>query len=80
MSSVLATASPPAAMISSTTSLRGPVVAAGAVARDAEVVHDDLGALARERERVLAADAAAGAGDDDDASFADARRADHRRA
>ena len=34
----------------------------------AEVVDDDLGALRREQQRVLAADAPAGAGDDRDAS------------
>ncbi len=38
-------------------------------ARGAEVVDDDLGALAGELERVRAADAPAGAGDDRDASF-----------
>ena len=46
----------------------GHVVAgAGAVARTAEVVDDDAGALAGERQRVLAPQSAAGSGDDDDA-------------
>ena len=71
MSSVFATASPPSAEISSTTSCAGPVLGAGAVARDAEIVHDDARALAGERERMLAADAAPGAGDDDDAALTD---------
>ena len=39
--------------------------------RRAEVVHDDLRALARKRERVRAPEPAARAGDDDDASLAD---------
>ena len=43
--------------------------------RRAEVVDDDLGALAGELERVLAAEAAAGSGDDGDASFTDESRA-----
>ena len=51
--------------------LRGSGAAAGAVARDAEVVHDDACALAGEGERVLAADAASGARDDDDAALTD---------
>ena len=66
--SVLATASPPAARISSTTSWAGPGVRAAAVVAAAEVVDDDLRALAGEEQRVLAADAATGAGDDRDAS------------
>ena len=51
--------------------LRGALVGAGAVARDAEIVHDDPGTFTRERQRVLAADAARGAGDDDDPAVAD---------
>ena len=58
MSSVLATASPPRGDDLVDDVLRRALVGAGAVARDAEVVHDDACALARERERVLAADAA----------------------
>ena len=42
-----------------------------AVERDAEVVHDDSCALAGESECVLAADAAPGARDDDDAALTD---------
>jgi hypothetical protein len=61
--SVLATASPPAALISATTSRR-PVVGAGAVVAAAEVVHDHLGAMLREQQRLFAADAAAGPRDD----------------
>ena len=64
--SVFATARPPAAAISSTTSCAGPRVGAAAVVRAAEVVDDDARALAREQQRVLAADAAAGAGDHGD--------------
>ena len=55
----------PRRRISSTTSCAGPGSAPRAVARDAEVVDDDLRAFARERERVLAADPAPRAGDDD---------------
>src|SRR4029078_716216 len=43
--------------------------AAAAVARDAGVVDDDLGACAREGERMGATEAAAGAGHDRDFSF-----------
>jgi hypothetical protein len=46
---------------------------AGAVERDADVVDDDARPLARELERVRAAEAATGAGHDDDSSLADAR-------
>ena len=46
--------------------VRGPFARALAGERRAEVVDDDLRARARERERVLAADPAAGAGDDRD--------------
>ena len=53
--------------------LRGAAVGAGSVTCHAEVVHDDAGALAGEGQGVLAPDAAGGAGDDDDPSFADAR-------
>jgi hypothetical protein len=42
---------------------------AGAVARAAEVVDDDLRAALGEQQRVLAADAPARTGDRDDASF-----------
>ena len=73
-SSVLATASPPSAWISSTTCVRRLGRRAGAVGRAAEVVHHDLGALARERQRVRAADAAARARDHDDSSVADTHR------
>ena len=50
----------------------GPGAAAGAVELAAEVVHDDPGALAGELEGVGPAEPAARAGDDDDASVADA--------
>ena len=50
----------------------GPGRLPAAVERAAEVVDHDLGALGREGERMGAADAAAGAGDDDDATVADA--------
>ena len=46
-------------------------VAAGAVDRSAEVVDDHLRTVAGEAERVLAADAAAGAGDDGHPTFAE---------
>ena len=69
--SPLATASPPMALISSTTSPAGPGRAAAAVDLGAEVVDDDLGALAGELEGVAAADASPGAGDDDDPAVAD---------
>ena len=65
--------------------VRGSRRAAAAVGLDAEVVHDDLRALARERERVGAAEAAAGAGHDHDASVTESghlttsRSALHRR-
>src|SRR4029078_10509625 len=55
--------------------LRGRVVGTDTLARDAEVVHDDTRTLTRERQRVLAADAARGARDDDDPPFTDARHA-----
>ena len=48
--------------------LGGRAVVARAVDGAAEVVDDDLGALGGEQQRVLAADAAARAGDDGDAS------------
>jgi hypothetical protein len=44
---------------------------AGAVHLGPEVVDDDLGALAGHHQRVLAPDAASGAGDDGDPSFED---------
>ena len=50
----------------------GPSQAPSPAPRRAEVVDDDLGALAGELERVLAAQAAAGAGDDRDAALTDA--------
>ena len=59
MSSPLATASPPMASISSTTSWAGPVGGAAAVHLAAEVVDHDLGALLGEHQRVLPADAPA---------------------
>ena len=46
--------------------LRGRGVGAFAAGAAAEVVDDDRGALAREQQRVAAADAAARAGDDRD--------------
>ena len=58
-SSVLATASPPRARISSTTCCAGPASAPTPSAAAAEVVHHDLGALPGEQQRVLAADARA---------------------
>ena len=70
-SSPLTTASPPAATISSTTSCARRLVGAVPVQRRAEVVHDDLGALGRERERVRAAEAAPAAGHDHHAPVAD---------
>ena len=50
--------------MSATVCCAGARVAALAVHVAAEVVHDDLGALAREEQRVLAAEAASRAGDD----------------
>ena len=50
---------------------RGPGARSVAVDLGTEVVHHDLGALVRELECVAAADAAARAGHDDDASVAD---------
>ena len=61
--SVLATASPPRALISSTTSWAGPGVGARAVLRPAEVVDHDLGSLAGEQQGVVPADASPGARD-----------------
>jgi hypothetical protein len=55
--------------------LCGRGVLAAAVERAADVVDDDTGALAGELQGVLGADAAAGAGDDDDATRTDARHA-----
>ena len=66
--SPFATASPPAALISSTTCSAGAASASLAGEPAAEVVDDDLRAGGRERERVRAADAAPGAGDDRDFS------------
>ena len=59
MSSPLAMASPPMALISSTTCWAGVSVGALAVHGAAEVVDHDLGALVGQQQRVLAADAAA---------------------
>ena len=56
-SSALATASPPAARISSTTCSAGDAVVTRAVDRAAEVVDDDLGTLGGEEQGVLTADA-----------------------
>ena len=71
MSSVLATASPPERGDLVDHLLRRAGVGAGAVAGDAEIVHDDARALTGERQRVLSTDAAGGARDDDDAAVAD---------
>ena len=49
--------------------LRGPGVGPFPGVAAAEVVDDDAGALLGEQQRVLAADAAPGAGDDGDAAF-----------
>ncbi len=68
--SPLATASPPIALISSTTSWAGPGRLAGAVHLAAEVVHDDLGAVLREHQGVLAADAPGPSRHDRDSSLA----------
>ena len=73
-SSPLTIASPPAASISATTSWAGREVGALAGERGAEVVDDHLGALGGEGEGVGPAEAAPGAGDDDDTSVADAHR------
>ena len=67
--SVLATAMPPLALISSTTFCAGPASLAFALDRGAEVVDHDFRAGGRHGEREIAADAAAGAGDDDDFAF-----------
>ena len=66
--SALATASPPASTISATTFSAAVGRAAGAVHRTAEVVDDHLGAAPGELEGVGAAQAAAGAGDERDAT------------
>ncbi len=66
---MLATAVPPAAVISSATSCAGPAVGALALVAAAEVVDDDLRALPGEQQRVFASDAAARAGDDRDPAF-----------
>ena len=47
------------------------LIAARPVARDAEVVDDDLGAFAAKRERMFAADPTTGSGDDDDTTSAE---------
>ena len=69
MSSPLATASPPMATISSTTSWAGPLSLPSPSIVAAEVVDDDLGAVVGEQQRVLAADAPTRPGDDRDPSF-----------
>ncbi len=55
-----------------------PLRAAFAGVRDAEVVDDDRSTFSREEQRVLAAEAAAGAGHDDDASVTDTHRSSLR--
>ena len=64
--SKLATAVPPRFLISSTTSSAGEALDARAVGGAAGIVDHDLGAFGGAEQRDLAADAAAGAGDDDD--------------
>ena len=66
-SSALAMASPPEALDLVDHLLGRRAVVARAVDGPAEVVHDHLGALLGEQQRVLAADAAARPGDDGDA-------------
>ena len=63
---VSATASPPRSLISWAVLWAGPSVVALAAHRAAEVVDDDAGATAGQLEGVLAAEAAARAGDDRD--------------
>ena len=67
-SSALATASPPAAVISSTTCWAGDAVVAGPVDGAAQVVDHHLGPFGGEQQGVLATDAATGPGDDGDPS------------
>ena len=67
--SPLATASPPVATISSTTCWAGDVSPPVPSVFAAEIVDDDLGAVAGEAQRVLAADAPARSGDDGDSTF-----------
>ena len=71
-SSPLATASPPAARISSTTSPAGPVPPPLPSSSQPEVVDDDPRALPGQLEGVGPAEPAARSGDDDDAAVADA--------
>ena len=68
-SSVFAAASPPVAVISSTTSWAGPVSVPVPSPRAAEVVHDDLGAVPSERPAYFASQAPTGARHDADATF-----------
>ena len=68
-SAPLTTASPPAASISRDHLVGRRLARPLAGERDAVVVDDDLGAVAGQLERVGAADAAAGAGDDRDAAL-----------
>ena len=70
-SSVFATASPPSAVISSTTVCAGPSVGATAVDGAAEVVDDDLGALRGQFQRVAPPDPTSRARDNCDAPFTD---------
>ena len=74
MSSPLTTACPPAASISVDDLLRRRRRGPGAVELGADVVHHDPGALGGEGQGVGSADAATGAGDDDDAAVTDACR------
>ena len=66
--SVFATAVPPLALISSTTFCAGPS-RAFTLDRGPDIVHDHAGAGGRHREREIAADTAARAGDDDALAF-----------
>ena len=69
-SAPLAIAAPPWASISATTSLAGPRSDPVPSVAAAEVVHDDIGALRRQHQRVLAADAAPRARHDRHPAFA----------
>ena len=64
--SVFATASPPAAVISATTSSRGSGIGSVAGQAAAGVVDDDLRPLRRQQEGIRAAQTPAAAGDDGD--------------
>ena len=67
--SPLATAMPPAFLISATTCCGDLDVGALALGRAAEIVDHDLGALGGGQQRDLAPDAAPRAGDDDHLAF-----------